>query len=89
MVSFHRLFDNHEFDWEHIKILNYESSIIKKNISEITYIKKQSLDLNKQNNITQIYFYPISPSSSLPLLDFHLFPNFVSLLIDEHFSHHF
>ena len=46
VVSRHRLSGMHDLDWENIEILDTES-LIKKRISEMIHIKKQTRDINK------------------------------------------
>jgi len=48
IISKHRIFQNHTFDWENISIiLDNEPSYAKRAIFEIIYIKKQIKGLNK------------------------------------------
>lgn len=49
VISEHRLYQNYEFDWENVKILD-ESSYVKRSVSEMTHIKKQTLGLNRQSD---------------------------------------
>jgi len=39
-------FQNYEFNWESVKILDNEFSYIKRSVSEMIHIKKQILVLN-------------------------------------------
>ena len=51
VISEHRLYQNHKFDWENMKILNDEPSYVKKSVSEMIHIKKQTLALNRQSEL--------------------------------------
>ena len=50
VVSRHRLSGMHDLDWENIEILDTEQSLIKRRISEMIYIKKQTRGINKQSD---------------------------------------
>ena len=59
MVSRHRLNEMHELDWENIKVLDKEQSLIKRRISEMIHIKRQIRGINKQSDtesLPDIYF---------------------------------
>ena len=46
MISEHRLQQNHSFDWENPKILDYEPNYFKRLISEMIHINEQKNRLN-------------------------------------------
>jgi len=50
VVSKHRVDNNHEMDWSGVTILDRESSYVKRIISEMVYIKRQCICLNKQSD---------------------------------------
>ena len=50
MASRHHLNEMHELDWDNIRILNTEQSLIKRRISEMIYIKNQISSINKQSD---------------------------------------
>ena len=59
VVSRHRLNEMHELDWENIKVLDKEQSLIKRRISEMIHIKRQIRGINKQSDtesLPDIYF---------------------------------
>ena len=62
VVSRHRLSEMHNLDWENIKILDTERSLIKRRISEMIHIKKQTRGINKQSDTEGL------PDIYLPLL---------------------
>ena len=50
---------NHEFDWEHVKIIDYESDYKKRLTSEMIHIKCNKFSINKKEDIftlNRIYF---------------------------------
>ena len=48
VVSKHRLFDGHEFDWENINILDSEINWKKRDISEMLHLNLIQLSIKKQ-----------------------------------------
>ena len=50
MVSRHQLNEMHELDWDNIRILDTEQSLLKRRISEMIYIKSQISNINKQSD---------------------------------------
>ncbi|EZA46952.1 hypothetical protein X777_00560, partial [Ooceraea biroi] len=58
VVSKHRIDNNHEFDWQNIKILHHECHRRKREIAEMFYIKRHvdSINLQKDtDNLPAIY----------------------------------
>ncbi|KAG5311525.1 COX1 oxidase, partial [Acromyrmex insinuator] len=47
VVSRHRLNEMHELDWDNIRILDTEQSLMKRKISEMIHIKGQTSGINK------------------------------------------
>jgi len=67
VISNYRLSHNHDFDWEGVRILDYERSWNKRIVSKIIHIKKQSCGINKQSDtilLPEIYFPVIGMLSS-------------------------
>ena len=62
VVSRHRLNEMHELDWDNIKILDTEQSLMKRRISEMIHIKGQTSDINKLSDTEGL------PDVYLPLL---------------------
>ena len=62
VVSRHRVNEMHEFDWDNIKILDTEQSLMKRRISEMIHIKNQISGINKQSDTEGL------PDVYLPLL---------------------
>ena len=59
VVFKHRSQFNHEFDWEHGKIVDYESEYKRRLTSEMIYIKCNQFSINKKEDIftsNRIYF---------------------------------
>jgi len=50
VISNHRLENNHDMNWNDIKIVDNESSYSKRLISERIHVKKQPYCLNKQSD---------------------------------------
>ena len=50
VVSRHRVNEMHDFDWDNIKILDTEQSLMKRRISEMIHIKNQISGINKQSD---------------------------------------
>jgi hypothetical protein len=50
VVSKHRLTHNHDFKWQHPKILHKEKHFKKREISEMFFIKKHDCTINVQND---------------------------------------
>jgi len=50
VVSNHRLDCNHEMNWSGVTILDKESSYVKRIVSEMVHIKRQSNGLNKRSD---------------------------------------
>ena len=50
VVSRHQLNEIHELDWDNIRILDTEQSLMKRRISEMIYIKGQISGINKQSD---------------------------------------
>ena len=50
VVSRHQLNEMHELDWNNIRILDTEQSLMKRRISEMIYIKSQISGINKQSD---------------------------------------
>ena len=50
VVSRHQLNEMHELNWDNIRILDTEQSLMKKRISEMIYIKGQISGINKQSD---------------------------------------
>lgn len=65
VVSTHRLNLNHEFDWDNVEILDEESKIHKRIVSEMIYIKKQKAGLNKQSDTDSLSteYFPLLNTS--------------------------
>lgn len=51
VISEHRMNEQYEFDWDNVHILNNEASYVKRTLSEMIYIKKQTSGLNRQSDI--------------------------------------
>jgi len=51
VISKHMLENNHLFDWQNIKILNFEPNYYKRIVSEMIHIKTQRNGLNSVNDI--------------------------------------
>ena len=49
VVSRHQLNEMHELDWDNIRILDTEQSLLKRRISAMIYIKSQISSINKQS----------------------------------------
>ena len=62
VVSRHQLNEMHELDWDNIRILNTELSLMKRRISEMIHIKGQISGINKQSDTEGL------PEVYLPLL---------------------
>ena len=62
MIIDHCINYNHNFSWKDVKILDKKSLYNKRLISEMVHIKKQKLDLNKQNDTEAL------PNSYLQIL---------------------
>jgi len=60
VVSEYRLL-KHEFDWNHVEILDEEPYLGKRLVSEMLHIKKQTYSLNSQTDIESLYetYFPI------------------------------
>ena len=59
MVSRHRMNEMHELDWDNIRILDIEQSLVKRRISEMIHIKRQTSGINKQSDtegLRDVYF---------------------------------
>jgi len=63
VVSNHRLECNHEMNWSGVAILDKESSYVKRIVSEMVHIKRQSNCLNKQSDTDLL------PDAYLPIID--------------------
>jgi len=63
VVSNHRLEHNHDMNWDEAKILDMESSYIKRTVSEMIYIKRQGNSLNKQSDTDLL------PDVYLPIIE--------------------
>jgi len=50
VISNHRLTMGHEFDWNNVLILDKERFYKKRLISEMVFIKKQKVTINKQSD---------------------------------------
>jgi len=50
VITDHKLKSGHEFDWDNVKILDSESNLNKRLISEMIHIKKQKHGLNAQTD---------------------------------------
>jgi len=64
VISNHRLGNNHEFNWSETRILDRESSYVKRLMSEMVFIKRQHNGLNKQSD-TDLFL-----DAYLPIIDF-------------------
>ena len=62
VISRHRLNEMHELDWDNIRILDTEQSLMKRRISEMIHIKDQTSGINKQSDKEGL------PDVYLPLL---------------------
>jgi len=51
VITKHMLDNDHTFDWQNVKILNYESNYFKRLIAEMIYIKSQDNGLNSVDDI--------------------------------------
>ena len=60
VVSRHQLNEMHELDWDNIRILDTEQSLLKRRISEMIHIKNQISSINKQSD-TEGYGYKVCP----------------------------
>ena len=49
-VVSHRLNEMHELDWDNIRILDTEQSLMERRISEMIHIKGQTSGINKQSD---------------------------------------
>ena len=58
----HCLNEMHELDWDNIRILDTEQSLMKRRISEMIHIKDQTSGINKQSDKEGL------PDVYLPLL---------------------
>ena len=59
VISRHQLNEMHELDWDNIRILDTEQSLLKRRISEMIYIKNQISSINKQSDmegLPDVYF---------------------------------
>jgi len=63
VVSNYRLDCNHEMNWNDVAILDKESSYVKRIVSEMVHIKRQSNVLNKQSDMDLL------PDAYLPIID--------------------
>ena len=54
MITEHRVNHNHNFNWKDVKILDKEPSYNKRLISEMIYLKRQKISLNRQNDIESL-----------------------------------
>ena len=61
-ISRHQLNEMHELDWDNIRILDTEQSLMKRRISEMIHIKSQTSGINKQSDTEGL------PDVYLPLL---------------------
>jgi len=61
VISEHRLLLGHDFDWNHVEILNEEPYLGKRLDSEMLHIKKQTYSLNSQTDTEGLYeaYFPI------------------------------
>ena len=66
VISEHRSQLHHNFDWDHIRVLDRESFYQKRLVSEMLHIKHQSNSINKQND-TELF-----PDIYLPILSLFL-----------------
>ncbi|KAG5320516.1 POL2 protein, partial [Pseudoatta argentina] len=57
VVSRHRLNEMYELDWDNIRILDTEQSLMKRRISEMIHIKRQTRGINKQNDTEGLPVY--------------------------------
>ncbi|KAG5317259.1 MOS1T transposase, partial [Pseudoatta argentina] len=57
MVSRHHLNEMHELDWDNIRILDIEQSLMKRRISEMIHIKGQTSGINKQTTLDRSNVY--------------------------------
>jgi len=64
VISDHRLETNHEINSNDVKIVDNESSCIKRLISEMIYLKKQPYGLNKQSDISELL-----SDTNLPIIE--------------------
>ena len=62
VVSRHQLNEMHELDWDNIRILDTEQSLMKRRIFEMIHIKGQKSGINKQSDTEGL------PDVYLPLL---------------------
>lgn len=54
VVSQHRL-QGHEFDWQHVNILDREKTYYKRMVSEMIYINLQKLPINKKDDTDNLH----------------------------------
>ena len=66
VISHHKIENNHEFNWDHVEVLDRETSYEKRLISEMVHIKRHKSALNKQSDTERL------PDSYLPVIN--LFP---------------
>jgi len=60
VITKHRLSFNHDFDWESVTILDKESFLGERLISEMLHIKRQSNSLNLQSDTEYLHHAYIS-----------------------------
>jgi len=56
MITKHILDKNHTFDWQNVKILDFENNYFKRLIAKIIYIKTQDNGLNFIECLDSSYF---------------------------------
>ncbi|KYN30211.1 hypothetical protein ALC57_00348 [Trachymyrmex cornetzi] len=75
VISRHTLDHNHRMDWDNTIILDSEQSFYKRLVSEMIYIKRQKIDLNKQSDTERFpEIYPFLSLKISPLLTNSFFP---------------
>ena len=55
VVSRHQVNEMHELDWDNIRILDTEQSLLKRRIFEMIYIKSQISSINKQSDTEGLF----------------------------------
>jgi len=63
VISNHRLENNHEFNWSETRILDRESSYVKRLVSEMVFIKRLQNGLKQSDT-------DLLPDAYLPIIDF-------------------
>jgi len=63
VITDHRISNDHDFDWENVKVLDREPCYQKRLMSEMLFIKRQKMGINLQSDTDSLH------SSYLPIID--------------------